>query len=759
MDSSKPSHVDSTSVPPERQSSWTLVDIEQKEEASTENTDSDPTFHTNNVPHVNPPDAPSNATRAPDPRKPLVIVENSQSPSEPPRLALVTDIEIPGNFDFPGADVASSVGPKPRYNSAVVDEFDPLAKPKTPVSARPLTPTQGRPLTPIQARPSTPAQGRAQTPTTPQGQASPPTPTSAPATVASFPSIASIARSFISRPNSPVTSTRAEFPAGSPSSKSSSLPHSPAMRTRPIQPSNLATSTDPPQTPTTPDPEQFDFQKFLDQLKSRPADPVAKYLRSFLHNFSKKNFTVNDQIKLVHDFLAFISARMRECEIWKKVGEIEFDNAVEGMEKLVMNRIYEFTFTPQIARSGRPVTTDDLERDRVLKQRIGLFQWIKPEHLDIPMKLKDPEEIESEAVPSGQPPVENSSPTNAEKSADSEISMGFLLFAQQEMNKIDHYKAPRDKLICVLNSCKVIFGLIRHLRGDEGADSFIPLLIFVLIRANPEHLLSNIEYINRFRRASKLQSEAGYYLSSLMGAVSFIETMDHTSLSNITQDDFEKNVEEAILALPPSPDPTSPALAPAIISSRSTASDLSQLSSASRPSSVGEESARMLQLPQVAAIAEDTRKFLERTGESLSKPLNAIGRIFSEVLDDEPRSPSSGYPGASSQALYRPHSGRPAGGAQTGLLPPLQFPNLGFDTSNPTTPNGTHPGSRATTPLDFSAMQAEIDRAHAAATDAARATLHQIFPMMDREVADMVLEANNGDLGRSIDKLLEMSAS
>ncbi|CAE7225074.1 unnamed protein product, partial [Rhizoctonia solani] len=646
--------------------------------------------------------------------------------------------------------------PKPRYNSAVVDEFDPLAKPKSP-----KTPVTGRPLTPTQARPSTPTQARAHTPTTSPGQ-SPPTPTSAPATIATFPSIASIARSFISRPNSPVTSARPEFPSGSPRSNSPSLPHSPATRTRPVQPSNLATSSEQPQTPTTPDPEQFDFQKFLDQLKSRPADPVAKYLRSFLHNFSKKNFTVNDQIKLVHDFLVFISARMRECEIWRKASETEFDNAVEGMEKLVMNRIYEFTFTPQIARSSRAVTTDDLERDRVLKQRIVLFQWIRPEHLDIPMRLKDQEENES--APSGQPPSEASSPTNAEKSTDSEISMGFLLFAQQEMNKIDHYKAPRDKLICVLNSCKVIFGLIRHLRGDEGADSFIPLLIFVLIRANPEHLLSNIEYINRFRRASKLQSEAGYYLSSLMGAVSFIETMDHTSLSNITQEEFEKNVEQAIQALPPSPDPSSPAMAPAVVSSRSITSDLSQLSAASGPSSVGEESARTLQLPQVAAIAEDTRKFLERTSESLSKPLNAIGRIFSEVLDDEPRSPGAGYPGASSQAPYRQHTGRPgAPGEGGGLLPPLQFPNLGFDTSNPNTPNGgptsTHPGSRATTPLDFSAMQAEIDRAHAAATDAARATLHQIFLMMDKEVTDMVLEANNGDLGRSIDKLLEMSTS
>ncbi|CAE6524318.1 unnamed protein product [Rhizoctonia solani] len=747
MNSSKPSHVDSAGVPPGSES---LLNTEQKQESSTEKPGSDRTFHADNISHVNTTTSNERPTRG----TPLVVVENAQSPSEPPRLALVTDIQIPQNFGIASAgSPPSSIAPKPRYNSAVVDEFDPLAKPKspkTPASGRPLTPTQPRPSTPTQGRPSTPTQARAQTPTTPvQAGQRPPTPTSAPATVATFPSIASLARSFISRPNSPVT---ASAPGGSPNS---SLPHSPATRTRPIQPSNLATSSEQP----APDPEQFDFQKFLDQLKSRPADPVAKYLRSFLHNFSKKNFTVNDQIKLVHDFLVFISARMRECEIWKKAGETEFDNAVEGMEKLVMNRIYEFTFTPQIARSGRPVTTDDLERDRVLKQRIGLFQWIRPEHLDIPMKLKDPEE----SAPSSQSASEDSSSVNDEKSADDEISIGFLLFAQQEMNKIDHYKAPRDKLICVLNSCKVMFGLIRHLRGDEGADTFIPLLIFILIRANPEHLLSNIEYINRFRRASKLQSEAGYYLSSLMGAVSFIETMDHTSLSNITQEEFEKNVEQAIQALPPSPDPSSPAMAPAIVSSRSTTSDLSQISSsASGPSSIGEESARMLQLPQVAAIAEDTRKFLERTGESLSKPLNAIGRIFSEVLEDEPRSPGHGYPGTPSPASYRPRVGRPDGGAQTGLLPPLQFPNLGFDTSNPTTPNGatpTHPASRATTPLDFSAMQAEIDRAHTAATDAARATLHQIFPMMDKEVADMVLEANNGDLGRSIDKLLEMSAS
>jgi Rab5 GDP/GTP exchange factor len=33
----------------------------------------------------------------------------------------------------------------------------------------------------------------------------------------------------------------------------------------------------------------------------------------------------------------------------------------------------------------RPITTDDLERDRVLSQRVALFGWIEEKHLDIPV--------------------------------------------------------------------------------------------------------------------------------------------------------------------------------------------------------------------------------------------------------------------------------------------------------------------------------------------------------------------------------------
>lgn len=44
------------------------------------------------------------------------------------------------------------------------------------------------------------------------------------------------------------------------------------------------------------------------------------------------------------------------------------------------------TFTPHISLAvpPRPVTSDDLERDRVLSQRIALFGWIEEKHLDVP---------------------------------------------------------------------------------------------------------------------------------------------------------------------------------------------------------------------------------------------------------------------------------------------------------------------------------------------------------------------------------------
>ena len=43
---------------------------------------------------------------------------------------------------------------------------------------------------------------------------------------------------------------------------------------------------------------------------------------------------------LVFCLFQFIADKMRDNSVWKNLSESEFDNAIEGMEKLVMNRLF-----------------------------------------------------------------------------------------------------------------------------------------------------------------------------------------------------------------------------------------------------------------------------------------------------------------------------------------------------------------------------------------------------------------------------------
>ena len=206
--------------------------------------------------------------------------------------------------------------------------------------------------------------------------------------------------------------------------------------------------------------------------------------------------------------------------------------------------------------------------------------------------------------------------------------------------------------------------MIRHLSSEENADTFIPVLIFVVLKANPDHLISNVEYISRFRNPDRLSSESGYYLSSLMGAIAFIETMDNNSLSNITQEEFERNVEQAVQTMPePNESPliggTSPAnsasstparvATPSLLATPQHAPQHGRSASnvsVTAPSAPGEEAAKALpSRPIGATLAEDTRAFFLRTGEAarvgLGRPMGALGRLINEGIEGI-RTPNSG---------------------------------------------------------------------------------------------------------------------
>ncbi|KAG8919263.1 hypothetical protein FRC00_011572 [Tulasnella sp. 408] len=301
------------------------------------------------------------------------------------------EIEVPPNaFN----DVMLPPTPSKRaMDTTLLMEFDPLAD-KVENNARDAwASSEGHP--PAPAPPPKPTLqdigskgGGTNPPTISKHQHRPSTsldpPTSAAAQVTTFATLASLARAPFGRRSR--ASSLAQNAAPATGEAGSSAPPTPSRASAPLPqppPATPAKDNDRMGDPSKPDPP-FDFQKFLDQMKMKSAEPVAKYLRSFLSNFAKRNFTVNDQIKIIREFLEFITTKMREVEPWRKASEAEFDNATEAMEKLVMNRLYDYTFTPQIDQAAHPVTTDDLERDHVLRQRMKLIGWVKEEHLDVP---------------------------------------------------------------------------------------------------------------------------------------------------------------------------------------------------------------------------------------------------------------------------------------------------------------------------------------------------------------------------------------
>jgi len=99
--------------------------------------------------------------------------------------------------------------------------------------------------------------------------------------------------------------------------------------------------------------------------------------------------------------------------------------------------------------------------------------------------------------------------------------------------------APCDKILCVIRCCDIIENALRLNSGDAiGADSFLPVLIYIVLKSNPPCFYASIRYISVYHDPSKLLQRAGYCLTSLDVAARFIENINTSQLSNMSSAQF-----------------------------------------------------------------------------------------------------------------------------------------------------------------------------------------------------------------------------
>lgn len=84
---------------------------------------------------------------------------------------------------------------------------------------------------------------------------------------------------------------------------------------------------------------------------------------------------------------------------------------------------------------------------------------------------------------------------------------------------MDAKRAPQDKLACVSKCSHHVFEALSNSNCEPAnADDFLSGLIYVVLKANPPRLHSNMQYVIRFGLPHSLMAgESGYYFTNLVG--------------------------------------------------------------------------------------------------------------------------------------------------------------------------------------------------------------------------------------------------
>ncbi|XP_064460855.1 rab5 GDP/GTP exchange factor-like [Ornithodoros turicata] len=255
-------------------------------------------------------------------------------------------------------------------------------------------------------------------------------------------------------------------------------------------------------------PAAKELKDFLRGLKDTAAYDLIKQVKAIVEKVQKVTRTLDDLSDMVQDFYQNMHDRFERNSHYQELEPEQVEQLMDLMENYLMSLLHKMVF--------EFISTADEEKDLAIQKRIRSLSWVAARHLELDLDDQ-------------HPPVRD-----------------IIDRAITDIIEMDSRQSPRDKLECVVRCSKQLFAALQQGRGPQGApasaDEFLPALVYVVLRANPPLLHSNIKYVTRFSAPQRLMSgEAGYYFTNLCCAVAFIENLTAESL-NLPVDEFERYV-------------------------------------------------------------------------------------------------------------------------------------------------------------------------------------------------------------------------
>ncbi|XP_076640083.1 rabaptin-5-associated exchange factor for Rab5 [Colletes latitarsis] len=235
--------------------------------------------------------------------------------------------------------------------------------------------------------------------------------------------------------------------------------------------------------------------------------PVERDVRKCIHSFiidilqNKDVKRIEDLSEITQTFYQVFAKRLENSSKYADISSEIKEKLLDYVERYALTLLYRILFCP-------PFTNDE-EKDLAIQKRIRQLNWVSGKNLECRIHETSSEVRE------------------------------LVYTSITDLLNMDSAKAPQEKLSCVIYCCRNIFLMLQQsVGGPASADEFLPALIFIVLKANPARLKSNINFITRFCNASRLMTgEGGYYFTNLCCAVSFIENLTAESL-NMDEKDF-----------------------------------------------------------------------------------------------------------------------------------------------------------------------------------------------------------------------------
>lgn len=123
---------------------------------------------------------------------------------------------------------------------------------------------------------------------------------------------------------------------------------------------------------------------------------------------------------------------------------------------------------------------------------------------------------------------------------------------QLELQKINVYTSPRDKLVCISNCFRIINSKIyleiisncNNGSAAHGADDSLPMFVYVVLKSKTEKLFSNYYYIKKLRYPPRLDHrdnvEFRWTFTSMKIALKFLLELNESKLKLATNENYEE---------------------------------------------------------------------------------------------------------------------------------------------------------------------------------------------------------------------------